>query len=94
MISNSAYHNQQFRLPKDFAKKTNLFAPEIKLTSTKLNDFPLGTYLMLEHTTDAIIKESEDTEFILRRRYGSFYDVKYWSVYYFQGCIYAVVDAN
>lgn len=61
-----------------FAKKAKLFSPEINLVSLKLNDSHLGTYLIFEHNTDAIVGDKSTTEFILRRRYGSFYDVKYY----------------
>lgn len=61
-----------------FFRERNLFSPKLDLTRLRLNDQELGSYAVIEHSTDAMVRETPQAEFVLRRRYGSFYDLKYY----------------
>jgi len=61
-----------------FYQKCSLFAPKWNITNVVLNGEELGTYLIVERSSDAMVRKMPVTEFVLRRRYGSFYDVKYY----------------
>lgn len=61
-----------------FAKRGGYFTPEIDITALSLNGKSLGTYTIFENSTDAMVRVRPETEFVLRRRYGNFYDLKYY----------------
>lgn len=61
-----------------FFRESDLFIPKLDLTKLSLNGNDLGTYAVIEHTTDAILRNNPTIEFVLRRRYGGFYDLKYY----------------
>lgn len=61
-----------------FAGKCGLFAPICRVVTVRMNSDTLGTYLLIERTEDALVRREESTEFVLRRRNGPAYDVKYY----------------
>lgn len=61
-----------------FFREQNLFIPKLDVTTLILNSDTLGVYTIIEHSTDAMVRAEPATEFVMRRRYGSFYDLKYY----------------